>query len=184
MARPSSQDVCPPTEVDSARDDPERLYSKFEAISDDVVKPKTSDEAFREDLSQPFEKLQDILRIIPLNTEAYRAFDSVAQSAKGGSLDPLHAQYLHIIGKRTLGPGLEDAGKDSGETTDEAPYDPPVIVYTGYYRIRFALPAISKGPTWVYINQFLCLGLRIHSLFLMYPHDSPKFHHFTVLFMI
>ncbi|KAL8945014.1 MAG: hypothetical protein Q9211_000386 [Gyalolechia sp. 1 TL-2023] len=155
MTQPPTEGSCPPTLVDSARDDPERLYAKVEAaragnpVLYDASELGTSDVPAGQDLPQPSEEVQDILRMIPLNTEAHRAFNSVAQSAKVGSLDLLHAQYLRVTGKRPLRPHLEDAGNGSGETTDEAPNDPPTMVHAGYYRVHFALPAVSKGPTWV-----------------------------------
>ncbi|KAL8727250.1 MAG: hypothetical protein Q9166_006169 [cf. Caloplaca sp. 2 TL-2023] len=155
MTHPSTEDFCPPIEVDSARDDSERLHTKLKAarahnpVPHDTSELATSDGSSRQDPPQPSEEVQDILRIIPLNTEARRAFHSVAQSAKEGSLDPLHAQYLCITGKRPLGYHSDDARNDSGETTDEAPSEPPVMVHAGYYRVHFALPAVSKGPTWI-----------------------------------
>ncbi|KAL8956459.1 MAG: hypothetical protein Q9193_006030 [Seirophora villosa] len=102
------------------------------------------------------DEMQDVFRIIPLNKEARRSFDGVAQSAIDGSLDPLHAQYLHITGKGPLGYDSEgvDARKSNGETTDDDPGEPPTMVHAGYYRVHFALPSVigrgsgkKFGPT-------------------------------------
>ncbi|KAL9029212.1 MAG: hypothetical protein Q9196_002521 [Gyalolechia fulgens] len=151
----SAKDFCPPTQVDSARDDSERLRAKIKAgLAHEPVPYATSELATSEDPSrqnppQPSDEIQDVLRMIPLNTEALRAFHTVAQSAEEGSLDPLHAQYLRITGKCPLGYHSEDAGNDSGETTDEALSEPLTMVHGGYYRVHFALSALSKRPTWV-----------------------------------
>ncbi|KAI4280948.1 MAG: hypothetical protein L6R38_004051 [Xanthoria sp. 2 TBL-2021] len=100
-------------------------------------------------LESPANTVQNVFRIIPLNTEARRAFDSVALSVKKGSLDPLHAQYVCITGSQPLQYRAEGTANDSGETEDEAPSSPPTMVIAGYYRFNFALPAVSKGPTWI-----------------------------------
>ncbi|KAL8801118.1 MAG: hypothetical protein Q9182_004670 [Xanthomendoza sp. 2 TL-2023] len=93
------------------------------------------------------EGMLDILRIVPLNTEALKAFDGVAKRSKNGKLDPLHDQYLHITGERSLGYDKENVRGSSGETTDEDPE--PTMGLGGYYRVSFALPSVSKGPKWV-----------------------------------
>lgn len=99
--------------------------------------------------------MQDILWIVPPNTEARRAFHIVAQSAKRGSLDPLRAQYVCITGERPLGyETANTGGNDSGETEDEISSRPPTMIIAGHYRVNFALPAVRTGPTWVYIRQF------------------------------
>ena len=141
MSHLTSEGSCPPTEVDSAVDDTQRLIAKMEAARAKAGNPQYAD------------KVQDILRIIPLNTEARRAFHTVAQSAKRGSLDPLHAQYVCITGERPLGcKTANTGGNDSGETEDETPSRPPTMIIAGHYRVNFALPAVRTGPTWVYIS--------------------------------
>lgn len=141
MSHPASEGPCPPTKVDSAIDDTQRLIAKIEAAR------------AKADIPQYADKVQDILGIIPLNTEARRAFHTVAQSAKWGSLDPLHAQYVCITGERPLGYETANTrGYDSGETEDETPSRPPTMIIAGHYRVNFALPAVRTGPTWVYIS--------------------------------
>ena len=141
MSHLTSEGSCPPTEVDSAIDDTKRLTAKIEAAR------------AKADIPRYAGKVQDILRIIPLNTEARRTFHTVAQSAKRGSLDPLHAQYVCITGERPLGyETANTGGNDSGETEDEPPSRPPTMIVAGHYRVNFALPAVRTGPTWVYIS--------------------------------
>ena len=98
--------------------------------------------------------MQDILIIIPTNIEARRAFYTVAQSAKRGDLDPLHAQYVCITGDRPI-IGYETRDVESGKTEDKIPSSPPTIILTCYYRVNFVLPAVRTGPTWVYISILL-----------------------------
>ena len=144
MSHLASEGSCPPTEVDSAIYDTQRLTAKMEAARAEA------------DTFQYAIKVQDILRIIPLNTEARGAFHTVAQSAKRGSLDPLHAQYVCISGERPLGYETANTGdNDSGETEDETPSRPPTMIIAGHYRVNFALPAVRTGPTWVYISTIL-----------------------------
>ncbi|KAL9032352.1 MAG: hypothetical protein Q9180_006552, partial [Flavoplaca navasiana] len=133
MAHPASDDSCASTEVNSAAS---RLHAELQAAG-----------AHGTAIS---EKVQDILRVIPLNTEARRAFDTVAQAAKKGSLDALHAQYVCITGEQSLEHEPVDAGNETGETSeDETPTHRPTIILAGYYRLQFALAAVSKTPTWV-----------------------------------
>ncbi|KAL8890152.1 MAG: hypothetical protein Q9215_002666 [Flavoplaca cf. flavocitrina] len=129
MSHPASEESCASTEVNSAAS---RLHAELQAAG------------------AQSEKLQDILTVIPLNTEARRAFDTVAQAAKKGSLDALHAQYVCITGEQSLEHEPGDAGNETGETSeDEAPTPRPTIILAGYYRLQFALAAVSKTPTWV-----------------------------------
>lgn len=136
---------CPPTEADSAIDDTQRLMAKMETARAKAVAPQYFDSG---------STVQDIVMIIPTNTEARRAFHTVAQSAKRGDLDPLHAQYVCITGDRPI-IGYETRDVESGETEDETPSSPPTMILTGHYRVNFALPAVRTGPTWVYISILL-----------------------------
>lgn len=56
---------CPPTEADSAIDDTQRLMAKMETARAKAVAPQYFDSG---------STVQDILMIIPTNTEARRAF--------------------------------------------------------------------------------------------------------------
>ncbi|KAL8833376.1 MAG: hypothetical protein Q9176_008004 [Flavoplaca citrina] len=133
MSQPESEESCASTEVNSATS---RLHAELQAAG-----------AHGTAIS---EKVQDILTVIPLNTEARRAFDTVAQSAKKGSLDALHAQYVCITGEQSLEHEAVDAGNETGETSeDETSTHRPTIILTGYYRLQFGLAAVSKTPTWV-----------------------------------
>lgn len=140
----SSEASCPPTEVIPPRQDPFPSPNPGSLTASSPPRPAST-------TASP--EVQDVLRMIPLNTEARRAFHTVALSAEKGSLDPLHTRYLHVTGKRPLGHQSE-ATNDSGETTDDVASDPPTMVYDGHYRVHFALPAIFKGPKWVYIRSF------------------------------
>lgn len=135
----SQEESCPPTEVNS---DPQRFLAMVEAARARHSEPDSTESI-----------VQDILKIIPLNTEARRAFDSVAQSIKDGSLDPLHAHYVCITGQRPLGP-MNDTANVSDETEEEPSIEPPTMLWTGYYRLNFAQAAVSSAPTWVYISLF------------------------------
>lgn len=150
MAQPLIDDAYPPTEVNSARDDPERMIAMMRAA------PNVDRHAPMEQIAgDGSEDTQDVLRIEPSNKDARKAFDGVARSAKRGSLDPLHIQYLHITGKKSLlAYEPENVRGSGGETTDEDPSQSSV--YTGHYRVNFALPSISKGPTWVCISSSFC----------------------------
>ncbi|KAL8756637.1 MAG: hypothetical protein Q9199_002791 [Rusavskia elegans] len=141
MVQSSTDDVCPPTQVNSARDDPERMYATIKAA------PNMDPCRTSEQTASDAEDMHDVFRIVPLNKEAREAFNGVAHSAKNGSLNPLHTQYLRITGKRSLGYDSEDVRGSGGETTDEDPKS--TLVHVGYYRVNLALPSISKGPTWV-----------------------------------
>lgn len=92
----------------------------------------------------------DILRVIPLNTEARRAFDGVVQLNKNGALDQLHAQYLEVTGSHPLNRTSKHVPFDSDETTEEeAEASDEVIVNEGFFRVRFRLPSVSERPRWV-----------------------------------
>ncbi|KAL8793981.1 MAG: hypothetical protein Q9182_007640 [Xanthomendoza sp. 2 TL-2023] len=93
------------------------------------------------------EGIQNILRIVPLNPPAQKAFDSVAKCVENRTLDPLHAQYLRITGTCQIGYQAENVRDGGGETTDEDVQ--PTTGLAGYYRVAFGLPSISKGPKWV-----------------------------------
>ncbi|KAI4255322.1 MAG: hypothetical protein L6R42_006792 [Xanthoria sp. 1 TBL-2021] len=118
----SSSDPCAPTQ---AIDSPQRLYAEIEASGAQT------------------DNGPDILHIIPLNTEARRAFDTVAQAANQGTLAPLHAQYVCVTGSRPL----VDHAKDVTSARDGR--DPPATVLTGHYRLSFSLMAVLKAPLWV-----------------------------------
>ncbi|KAL9596724.1 MAG: hypothetical protein Q9179_004525 [Wetmoreana sp. 5 TL-2023] len=147
MAQPPDHDQSPPTEADSACDDNDRLYAKYEA-SKAIFKQQ-------DEQADPEASHGDILRLISLNTQARRAFDSVARLNKDGGLNEVHAQHVHITGKGTLSRDSSDrAPKESDVTTDEAQSDDQGfsskrIVYEGYFRVRFDLPAVSQNPVWV-----------------------------------
>ncbi|KAL8731006.1 MAG: hypothetical protein Q9166_003657 [cf. Caloplaca sp. 2 TL-2023] len=115
MVDKPSEDLCPPTEVDSARDDPERLYTKLQAAlaneQDSVT--QTSDAVIIPS--------QDILSLIPLNTEARRAFSAVAKLAKEGVLDQLHSQFVQITGKGPLNHHSEKAPTSHSEPRTKPP---------------------------------------------------------------
>ena len=141
----SQEDSCPLTQIDSAIDSPQRLYAKFEAararlahLPEEVALPPPDPDT-----------TQGILTIIPQNTEARRAFNTVAQALKQGTLDPLHAQYVCITGTRPLGYHATHARNASGESEEDAPATPPTIILTGHYRLKFSLAAVLKAPTWV-----------------------------------
>lgn len=66
---------------------------------------------------------RDFLRLIPLNTEARRAFDSVVQLDRDEKLDQHHAQYLEVTGSGSLNRTSKYITNNSDETTDEASSD-------------------------------------------------------------
>ncbi|KAL8768230.1 MAG: hypothetical protein Q9209_005460 [Squamulea sp. 1 TL-2023] len=140
MAHQSDHEILPPTEADSACDDNERLSAEHE---DSLHQ--------RDEQGSP----DDILRLIPLNTEARRAFDSVVRLNKDGRLHEVHAQYIQVIGTRPLDCDADHAtARDSDVTTDEAQSDDQGlssqrIVHAGYFRVRFDLPSVSEKPIWV-----------------------------------
>ncbi|KAL8938749.1 MAG: hypothetical protein Q9216_003721 [Gyalolechia sp. 2 TL-2023] len=90
----------------------------------------------------------DILRVVPFNTEARRAFDSVVRLDKDGELDRLHAQYLEVTGSGPLNRTSKLVPNDSDETTDDVESD-QVIINEGFFKVRFRLTAVSKRPRWV-----------------------------------
>ncbi|KAL8727248.1 MAG: hypothetical protein Q9166_006167 [cf. Caloplaca sp. 2 TL-2023] len=141
---------CPSTEVDPDRDDPEKMYSKYMAAA---ARASASQIPAGRDIPAASEEIgtQDILRLIPLNFEAKRAFDSVVQLKKDGKLLENHAQFLHVIGPVSADHTLR---RNSDETTDEPSSDDQsaisqAITYEGYFRIRWRLPVVTQGPKWV-----------------------------------
>lgn len=173
MAPPKSPPPLP-TQVDSAVDDPERLYSKYEAaqarnpiLQKDYLLNR-DDTSRNDDLSttklgtaQPLQdNTEDILRIIPANLEARKAFDTVARLVKKGALHQHHERYLQITGQGPVGQDVKRAPRDSDETTDEAVNDLDLtMVYEGFFRLCFSLPTVHQGSVWVqtYFIRRICL---------------------------
>ena len=141
------EESCPSTEVNSARDSPERMYAKIKAARTHDFDPRHPPEKLA--AVDHSDGTQDILRIVPLNSDARKAFDGVAEAALDGSLHPLHTQYICITGKCSLGPDSKKVKRAVGESSDEESSEPSTMGHAGYYRVNFALPSISKGPIWV-----------------------------------
>ncbi|KAL8856037.1 MAG: hypothetical protein Q9178_007346 [Gyalolechia marmorata] len=146
-SHPPGHEPFAPTTVDSARDDGERMYAKYMASKTHIPSKAKVDHI----KSEPSDLNGDILRIVPINTQARRAFDSLVRLKEAGKLHEAHAQHLHVTGMAPLDPCSDDALIESGVTTDEALSDHEArqrIVHRGYFRVRFNLPKVSKAPVW------------------------------------
>ncbi|KAL8716215.1 MAG: hypothetical protein Q9220_000120 [cf. Caloplaca sp. 1 TL-2023] len=91
---------------------------------------------------------QDVLRILPENTEARRAFDGVVELQKSGDLSDDHAQYLAVTGSGKTDFRIDQRERD--ETTDEASSDDQSsshmqLSYNGYFRVGFDSSTVSEG---------------------------------------
>ncbi|KAL8795423.1 MAG: hypothetical protein Q9182_007537 [Xanthomendoza sp. 2 TL-2023] len=137
MAQSLNEYICPPTQVIPRKEDPKRPKAR----------PNLDFRYTSEQSEMDAEGVQTILRIVPDNIEARKAFNTVAQCLEKGTLNPLHAHYLCIIGTCSLGYELEDVRRSGGETSDEDVQ--PTMGLEGYYRLAFGLPSITKGPKWV-----------------------------------
>lgn len=127
----------PSTEVDPDRDNSNKMKSKYLAAT---ARGLPSQKTGPEMLGAPDEAdaLQDILRVIPLNFEAKRAFDSVVRLEKAGELSAIHAQFVQLTGSHPLTSSLKNPPRDSDETTDEPPSDNQSVInqpvtYEGYF---------------------------------------------------
>ncbi|KAL8837767.1 MAG: hypothetical protein Q9170_002385 [Blastenia crenularia] len=154
MASQLDHDQFPPTEVDSAWNDVDRLNAKHEAFKAPKSSEAVPDAGIERESPEAPIINDDILRLIPLNTEARRAFDSVVLLEKAGKLDEIHAQHIQVTGTGPLSCTSDDALTDGEMTTEEAPSDIgglPIqrTVHNGYFRVRFDLPAVSQRPVWV-----------------------------------
>ncbi|KAL8705367.1 MAG: hypothetical protein Q9201_001523 [Fulgogasparrea decipioides] len=137
IASQSHRDESAPTEVDSAVGH-HTSYAQDEASQAQAVQIAGIEHERSND---------DILRLIPLNTEARRAFDSVVLLDKAGKLDEIHSQHLQVTGTAPLSRTVDLV--DSDATTEEASSgsESPAsqrMVNTGYFRVRF-----NKRPVWV-----------------------------------
>ena len=134
------------TEPDSALNDPDRWNQKYKAASARATGQHSSGEPPPTAThDQP-----DILRIIPLSSEAKRAFDSVVRSKQAGTLHENHARYVHTTGTAPLD-AHSDASKESGVTTDEDDQSLSAgrSVYQGFYSVRLSLLRVAPALTWV-----------------------------------
>lgn len=153
-----------PTEPDSALNDPDRWNQKYKAASARAIAQHPSDESSTTTTyDQP-----DILRIIPVSSEARRAFDSVVRSKQAGILHDNHAKYVQITGTAPLN-AHTDPSNESGVTTDE---DNQTLsagrsVYEGYYSVRLSLLRVAPAPSWVCALAFTSSfsGLLSYSLY-------------------
>ncbi|KAL8885386.1 MAG: hypothetical protein Q9215_006756 [Flavoplaca cf. flavocitrina] len=135
-----------PTQPDSALNDPDRWNQKYMAASARAIaQPSSGESPPTASHDQP-----DILRIIPVSSEARRAFDSVARSKEAGTLHDNHAKYLQITGTAPLN-AHTDASNESGVTTDEdnRTLSPSRPVYQGYYSVRLSLLRVAPAPSWI-----------------------------------
>ncbi|KAL8895128.1 MAG: hypothetical protein Q9192_003826 [Flavoplaca navasiana] len=135
-----------PTEPDSALNDPDRWNQKYLAASARAIaQPLSGESPPTASHDQP-----DILRIIPLSSEARRAFDSVVRSKEAGTLHDNHAKYLQITGTAPLN-APTDASNQSGVTTDEDNQTRSAgrSVYEGYYSVRLSLIRVAPAPSWI-----------------------------------
>ncbi|KAL8838130.1 MAG: hypothetical protein Q9170_002271 [Blastenia crenularia] len=132
------------TVIDPAGDSLERLYTEFLGWESAAQPPLAQDKS-DERVSN-----NDVLRLIPLNTEARRAFDSVARLEKDGKLQQIHAQYLQVTGSGPLNRGIDVAVHHSDETTDEALSDhqSQPDIYEGYFKVGFHLSTVLNRPAW------------------------------------
>ncbi|KAL9098836.1 MAG: hypothetical protein Q9163_005572 [Psora crenata] len=141
---------CPPTEVDPDLDDPDKMYGKYVAATGRGLPSQNSGQ----EVPGASEEDQDILKIIPRNFEAMRAFDSVVRLQKAGELSLGHAQFLQITGSYPSNRSTKGPPRNSDETTDELPSDDQGVFngptfYEGYFRVRFRQPLVTQGPKWV-----------------------------------
>lgn len=170
-----------PANVNSARDDDDRLYAKYEA-------PKAITHRQNEQESPDVITIHDdILRLIPLNIQARRAFDSVVRLDKDGRLNRTHAQYIQITGTGPLSRILAQAAKESDVTTDEVESDDQSLssqrtVHEGYFRVRFDLSAVSERPVWVCAMSILFPLSGSRSLFLFSLHAYNLLHYTLLIY--
>ena len=160
-----------PTEPDSALNDPDRWNQKYKAAS---AQPSSGESPPTASHDQP-----DILRIIPVSSEARRAFDSVVKSKQAGTLHENHAKYVQVTGTAPLN-AHTDASNESGVTTDE---DNQTLsasrpVYQGYYSVRLSLLRVAPAPSWVCAPSLISspselLSYSLHSSTLSPAREIP-----------
>ena len=151
----------PPTEVDPDRGTLDRLYSRLPAAN---AQPSTSHIPSGKDVPGTSEEAsvsRDILRLIPLNPEAKRAFDSVVRLEKAGDLSANHAQFLQVTSTHPFKHAPNRASRNSDETTDEFSTDDQGVInqrvtYEGHFRVRFRLPLVSRGWRLVCVSVNSC----------------------------
>ena len=158
------------TQADSAIDEPERLYAKYEAAKKRTpilhypsivthADASTNNNRSHATVQSSQIEAQEILRVVPANIEARKAFDTVVRLSKKGVLHQHHASYIRVTGQGPVGYKSKKATRHSEETTDEAASDhDTAVVYEGFFRLCFSRPTVHQGPIWVWLCFLLSLS--------------------------
>ena len=97
-------------------------------------------------------QFDDILRIIPFNSKAKKAFHDL--NVQRDTLDEHHRQYLVTTGKGVLAKENGRRARADGETTndeseDEDEPDETIDVIQGYFRVNLECPCFSGALKWI-----------------------------------